>query len=41
MTTAEISVEEKQGLKVDNYEACLELGRQVAEMLKKKWPLIP
>lgn len=31
---AEISVEEKQGLKTDNYEACLELGRQVAAMVK-------
>jgi len=33
--TAEISVEEKQGLKEENYQACLELGRQVAEMVKK------
>ena len=33
--TAEITVDEKQGLKVDNYEACLELGRQVAMLMKK------
>ena len=33
-TTAEISVEEKQGLKSDNYQACLELGRQVAALVK-------
>jgi len=33
-TKAEISVDEKQGLKVENYEACLELGRQVAELVK-------
>ncbi|MDD4968892.1 MAG: FprA family A-type flavoprotein [Paludibacter sp.] len=33
--TAEISVEEKQGLKEINYQACLELGRQVAKMVKK------
>jgi len=33
-TKAEISVDEKQGLKVDNYKACLELGRQVAELAK-------
>jgi len=33
-TKAEISVDEKQGLKVDNYNACLELGRQVAELAK-------
>jgi len=32
--TAELSVEEKQGLKSDNYLACLELGRQVAELVK-------
>ncbi len=32
--TAEISVEEKQGLKIDNYQACLELGRQVAILVK-------
>jgi len=32
--TAEISVDEKQGLKKDNYQACLELGRQVATMMK-------
>jgi len=33
--TAEISVEEKQGLKADNYQACLELGRQVAKLVKR------
>jgi len=33
-TKAEISVDKKQGLKVDNYNACLELGRQVAELAK-------
>ncbi len=33
--TAEISVEEKQGLKADNYQACLDLGRQVAKMVKR------
>lgn len=33
-TKAEISVDEKQGLKEDNYKACLELGRQVAELVK-------
>ena len=32
--TAEISVDEKQGLKTDNYQACLELGRQVATLMK-------
>lgn len=32
--TAEISVEEKQGLKTDKYEACLELGKQVATLMK-------
>lgn len=32
-TAAEFSVDEKQGLKTDNYEACLELGRQVAALL--------
>ena len=32
--TAEIAVEEKQGLKAENYQACLELGRQVAQMVK-------
>jgi len=31
---AEISVDEKQGLKKDKYEDCLELGRQVAELMK-------
>lgn len=33
-TKAEPSVDEKQGLKEDNYKACLELGRQVAELVK-------
>jgi len=33
--SAEIVVEEKQGLKEENYQACLELGRQVAELVKK------
>ena len=33
--SAEISVDEKQGLKEVNYQACLELGRQVAELMKK------
>jgi len=33
-TKAEISVDEKQGLKEDNYKACLELGKQVAELVK-------
>ena len=32
--SAQISVDEKQGLKAVNYEACLELGRQVAELMK-------
>jgi len=32
--TAEIVVEEKQGLKAENYQACLELGRQVAKLVK-------
>ena len=32
--TSEIVVEEKQGLKVENYQACLELGRQVAKLVK-------
>jgi len=31
---AEISVEEKQGLKEENYLACLELGHEVAKMVK-------
>jgi len=31
---AEVTVDEKQGLKVDNYQSCLELGRQVATMVK-------
>lgn len=33
-TKAELSVDEKQGLKEDNYKACLELGKQVAELVK-------
>ena len=33
-TSAEITVDEKQGLKSDNYQACLELGRQVAALVK-------
>lgn len=32
--SAEITVDEKQGLKEDNYKACLELGRQVAVLMK-------
>lgn len=32
--TAEITVEEKQGLKSENYQACLELGRQVAKLVQ-------
>jgi len=32
--SAEITVEEKQGLKSENYQACLELGRQVAKLVK-------
>ncbi len=32
--SAEVTVDEKQGLKVDNYQSCLELGRQVATMVK-------
>ena len=32
--TAEITVEEKQGLKAENYQACLELGRQVAKLVQ-------
>ena len=32
--SAEISVDEKQGLKEGNYLACLELGRQVAVLMK-------
>lgn len=30
---AELKVDEKQGLKKDKYDECLELGRQVAEMM--------
>lgn len=33
--SAEVVVDEKQGLKTDNYEMCLELGRQVAVLAKK------
>ena len=33
--SAEVVVDEKQGLKTDNYEACLKLGRQVAVLAKK------
>jgi len=33
--TAEIVVEEKQGLKEENYQACLELGHQLAKLVKK------
>ncbi len=33
-TSAELNVEEKQGLKKDKYEECLELGHQVAELMK-------
>lgn len=32
--SAELTVDEKQGLKTVNYEACLELGRQVAILMK-------
>lgn len=32
--SAELNVDEKQGLKTVNYEACLELGRQVATLIK-------
>jgi flavorubredoxin len=32
--TAETYVEEKQGLKADNYQACLELGHQMAKLVK-------
>jgi len=33
-TSAELNVDEKQGLKTVNYDACLELGRQVATLMK-------
>jgi flavorubredoxin len=33
--SAELVVDEKQGLKTDNYEACLELGRQVGNLVKQ------
>lgn len=33
--SAEVVVDEKQGLKTDNYEMCMELGRQVAVLAKK------
>jgi len=32
--SAELNVDEKQGLKTVNYKACLELGRQVATLMK-------
>ncbi|MDD4992016.1 MAG: FprA family A-type flavoprotein [Paludibacter sp.] len=32
--TAELKVDEKQGLKTVNYDACLELGREVAVLMK-------
>lgn len=32
--TVEFSVDEKQGLKEENYKACLELGRQLGELAK-------
>jgi hypothetical protein len=32
--TVGLNVDEKQGLKKDKYEECLELGRQVGEMMK-------
>lgn len=31
---SDVMVEEKQGLKKDNYESCLQLGHQIAEMLQ-------
>jgi flavorubredoxin len=34
-TTAEVSIEEKRGMKTDNYQACLKLGRQIAELVKQ------
>lgn len=34
-TSAEITVDEKQGLKSEKYEACLLLGKQVAELVKR------
>jgi flavorubredoxin len=33
-TSTELSVEEKQGLKTENYQACLELGHQMAKLVK-------
>ena len=32
--TAEVTVDEKQGLKTENYQSCLELGRQVGRLVK-------
>lgn len=40
-TTAQISVEEKQGLKIDNYQACLELGQQIGKLAKIPFVIIP
>ena len=40
-TVAEIAVEEKMGLKIDNYQACLNLGRQVGEMAKIPFVIVP
>jgi flavorubredoxin len=40
-TTAQISVEEKQGLKIDNYQACLELGQQIGKLAKIPFVVIP
>lgn len=34
-TTAELPVEAKQGMKADNYQACLKLGQQVAQLVKQ------
>ncbi|NDP22668.1 MAG: FprA family A-type flavoprotein [Paludibacter sp.] len=33
--SADVTVDEKQGLKTENYNSCLELGRQVAVLAKK------
>jgi len=32
--TAEVTVDEKQGLKTENYQSCIELGRQVGRLVK-------
>ena len=40
-TAADLNVEEKQGLKKDKYEECLELGRQVAELMKNHVDELP